>query len=190
MNIFILFYYFYYKFIIIFLFYKHFIYEIYLFIYICTHTHIYIGFPGSLVVKNSPANEGDTGSIPGSGSSLGEGHVNQIQYSCLGIPMDREAWWPTVLGIAKSQTWLSMQVWKYIYGGGLLPKSCPNLVTQWTVAHAQQAPLSWDFPGKNTGVGCHLLLQGIFPAQGTNLGLLNCGQILIFFFHLFLLVGG
>ena len=68
------------------------------------YTHIYIGFPGGLVVKNSPANEGDTGSIPGSGSSLGVGHVNPIQYSCLGIPMDREAWWPTVLGIAKSQT--------------------------------------------------------------------------------------
>ena len=28
-----------------------------------------------------------------------------------------------------------------------------------------------DFPGKNTGVGCHFLLQGIFPTQGLNLGL-------------------
>ena len=36
--------------------------------------------------------------------------------------------------------------------------------TQWTVAH--QAPLSMGFPGKNTGAGCHFLLQGIFPAQG------------------------
>ena len=26
----------------------------------------------------------------------------------------------------------------------------------------------WDFPGKNTGMGCHLLLQGIFPTQGWN----------------------
>ena len=31
---------------------------------------------------------------------------------------------------------------------------------------ACQAPLSWDYPGKNTGVGCHFLLQGIFPTQG------------------------
>ena len=38
---------------------------------------------------------------------------------------------------------------------------------------AHQAPLSWDFPGKNTGVGCHFLLHGIFPAQGLNLGLLQ-----------------
>ena len=35
-----------------------------------------------------------------------------------------------------------------------------------------------DSPGKNTGVGCHFLLQGIFPAQELNLGLLHCRQIL------------
>ena len=37
---------------------------------------------------------------------------------------------------------------------------------------------SWDFPGKNTGVGCHFLLQGIFPTQGLNPRLLHCRQIL------------
>ena len=37
----------------------------------------------------------------------------------------------------------------------------------WTIAH--QALHPWDFPGKNTGVGCHALLQGIFPTQGPNL---------------------
>ena len=36
----------------------------------------------------------------------------------------------------------------------------------------------WDFPGKNTGVGCHSLLQGIFPTQGSKSGLLYCRQIL------------
>ena len=36
----------------------------------------------------------------------------------------------------------------------------------------------WDFPGKNTGMGCHFLLQGIFPIQGSNPGLLYCRQIL------------
>ena len=35
-----------------------------------------------------------------------------------------------------------------------------------------------DSPGKETGVGCHALLQGIFPTQGSNPGLLHCGQIL------------
>ena len=37
---------------------------------------------------------------------------------------------------------------------------------------------SQDSPGKNTGAGCHSLLQGIFPIQGSNLGLLHCRQIL------------
>ena len=42
----------------------------------------------------------------------------------------------------------------------------PDSVTLWTVA--RQAPLSMGFPGKNTGVGCHLLLQRVFLAQGLN----------------------
>ena len=36
----------------------------------------------------------------------------------------------------------------------------------------------WNFPGKNTGVGCHFLLQGIFPTQRSNPGLLHFRQIL------------
>ena len=36
----------------------------------------------------------------------------------------------------------------------------------------------WNVPGKNTGVGCHFLLQGIFPTQGSNQGLLRCRRIL------------
>ena len=43
---------------------------------------------------------------------------------------------------------------------------------------ANQASRPWDSPGKNTGVGCHFLLQGIFPTQGLNLGLLHCRQTL------------
>ena len=41
-----------------------------------------------------------------------------------------------------------------------------------------QAPLSVEFPGKNSGVGCHFLLQGIFSTQGLNLCLLPCRWIL------------
>ena len=48
---------------------------------------------------NSPANEGDVGYIPGSGISPGEGNDNPLQYSCLGNPMDRGAWWATAHGI-------------------------------------------------------------------------------------------
>ena len=61
-------------------------------------------------------------------------------------------------------------------GGGLVSKSCPTLATLWTAA--RQAPLSVDSPGKNTGVGCHFLLQGIFPTQESNPGFLHCRQIL------------
>ena len=42
---------------------------------------------------------------------------------------------------------------------------------------------SWDFPGKNTGVGCHFLLQEIFPTQGSNLGLPYCRQTLYHLSH-------
>ena len=49
--------------------------------------------------------------------------------------------------------------------------SCVQLfATSQTVAH--QTPL-WGFPGKKIGVGCHLLLKGIFPTQGSNLRLLE-----------------
>ena len=71
-----------------------------------TYTHIYtcvynMGFSGGSVLKNLPANVGDAGSIPALGRSSGEGNGNTLQYSCLGNPMDRGAWWATVHGVAK-----------------------------------------------------------------------------------------
>ena len=56
------------------------------------------GFPGDSVVKNPPANAGDTSSIPGLGRSPGEEIGNLLKYSCLGYPMDRRA---IVSGVAK-----------------------------------------------------------------------------------------
>ena len=41
----------------------------------------------------------------------------------------------------------------------------------------------WDFPGKNTGVGCHCLLQEIFLTQGLNLSFLHCRRILYCLSH-------
>ena len=41
----------------------------------------------------------------------------------------------------------------------------------------------WNSPGKNTGVGCHSLSQGIFPTEGSNPGLLHCRQILYLLRH-------
>ena len=57
--------------------------------------------------KNLPANAGDTGLIPGSGRSPGEGNVNSLQYSCLENLMDRGAWRSTIYGVKKSWTRLS-----------------------------------------------------------------------------------
>ena len=71
---------------------------------------LYLGFPGSSVVKNPPANAGDprdVGSIPRLGRSPGRGNGNSVQYSCLGDPMDRGTWWATVHGVASSWTRLS-----------------------------------------------------------------------------------
>ena len=50
------------------------------------------GLPSGSAVKNPPVNTGDMSSIPGSGKSPAEGHGNPFQYSCLGNPMDKEAW--------------------------------------------------------------------------------------------------
>ena len=64
------------------------------------------------MVKNLPANAGDTGhvdSTPGLGRSPGGGNGNSLQYSCLESPMDRGAWQATVHGVAKSQAYLSHQ---------------------------------------------------------------------------------
>ena len=58
-------------------------------------------FPSGSMVKNLPANAGDTGSVPGLGRSPGEGNGNPLQYSCLGNPMDRGAWQATVHGVTK-----------------------------------------------------------------------------------------
>ena len=66
-----------------------------------------MGFPHGSVVKNPPANAGDTGLIPGLGRSPGRGNGNQFQYSCLQNPMGRGAWSATVHGVAKSWTLLS-----------------------------------------------------------------------------------
>ena len=122
-----------------------------------------------LEVKNPSDNAGDAGnssSIPGSERSPVGGHDNPLQHSCLENPMDRGAWWDTVQSVAKSRTRLKQLSTHALYPTRLL---CP-----------------WDFPGKNTGVGCNFLLQGIFLTLGSNphlLSLLLSRQILLLLSH-------
>ena len=68
--------------------------------------HIY-GLYQKLSSKEPTCNAGDTGLNPGLGRSPAEGNDNLLQYFCLGNPMDRQAWWATVHGVTKSQTWPS-----------------------------------------------------------------------------------
>ena len=60
----------------------------------------------------------------------------------------------------------------YQGGGGLVAKLCP------TVRPHARILCPWDSPSQNTGVDCHFCLQGIFPTQELNPGLLHCRQIL------------
>ena len=63
--------------------------------------------PGGAGLGNPVASaeaQRDSGSIPGSGRSPGEGHGNPLQYSCLENPTDRRAWWATFHRVTKSQT--------------------------------------------------------------------------------------
>ena len=70
-----------------------------------------------------------------------------------------------------------IRAWEY--GGGLVPKSCLTLgLLQPRWLWPARLLCLWDSLGKNTGVGCHFLLQEFFPAQGSNPGLLHCRQIL------------
>ena len=84
-------------------------------------------------------------------SCIGEENGNPLQCSCLENPRDRGAWWAAVYGVAQSRTRL-----KRLSSSSSSRLLCP-----------------WDFPGKNTGVGCYFLLQGIFPTLGSNLCLLH-----------------
>ena len=58
-----------------------------------------------------------------------------------------------------------------------MAQSCPNLLRPHGLSPTRLL-CPWDSPGKNTGVDCHSLLQGVLLIQGSNLGLLHCRQIL------------
>ena len=66
-----------------------------------------MGFPGGLDGNEYACKAGELGLIPGSRRSPGEGSGNLLQYSCLGNPMDREAWWAALHGVVKSLIQLS-----------------------------------------------------------------------------------
>jgi len=127
-------------------------------------------------------------------SCIGEGNGSPLQRSCLENPRDGRAWWVAIYGVAQSWTRLKqlssssspseealltfsyfqkMPSLSLLYC--LVAESCPTLRPHGLWSARLLCP--WDFPGKNTRVGSHFLLQGIFPTQELNLHLLHCRQI-------------
>ena len=86
----------------------------------------------------------DTGLIPGSGRTPGEGHVNPLQYSCLENPMGGGARWAAVHGIAKSQTQLSDFTFTFHF----------HALEREMASHS--SVLAWRIPGMGSLVGCRL----------------------------------
>ena len=87
---------------------------------------------------------------------------------------------PYKLILKKKITFFFPQRYKSFVLGIVKVKSLSHVqlfATPWTVACTRFLH-PWDFLGKSTGVGCHFLLQGIFPTQGPNPGLPNCRQTL------------
>ena len=84
---------------------------------------------------NLPASSGDMSSIPGSGTSPGEGNGNLLQYPCLENPMDRGAWKAVVYGVADGQTRLSDFTFTFHF-----PALEKEMATHSTV-------LAWRIPG-------------------------------------------
>ena len=102
------------------------------------------------------------------------------------IPWKRK-WQPTPVFLPgksygqKSLVGYSPWGWK-IVGQDLVAKLCPTLL-QPRELQPTRLLCQWDFPGKNTGVGCHFLFQEIFLAQGLNPGLPHCRQTLYCLSH-------
>jgi len=127
-----------------------------------------LGFPACAKVKNLPANardRRDTGLIPGSGRSPGEGNGYPLQYSCLENLMDKGAMWATRHRVAKNWTrlkWLSTHAaWEaHLWGSDLMSihpiHSCSSF-----------HPMKWSLFHKLRGLGemkdfltlCMLLLK-------------------------------
>ena len=127
------------------------------------------------------------------GNPHGEGNGNPLQCSCLENPRDSGAWWAAVYGVAQSRTRLkrlssssSMHCsWDFVQPlWKILTVNCSvtfnSLQPPWA-DYSLPGSSVHGISGRNTGVGSHSLLQGIFQTQGSNPDLLHCRQSLYHF---------
>ena len=138
------------------------------------------------MVKNPPSNAGVAGDvdlIPESGRSPGVGSGNPLQYSCLENPHGQRSlagyssWGHKESDMTEATEHTRTQDKGYVtacihyllcvYYCVLVAQSCPTLCNPEGCC-LPGSSVHGDSPGKNTGVDCHLLLQGILPARGLN----------------------
>ena len=110
-----------------------------------------LNFPGGSMVKNLPANTGDTGSISELRRSPVEGNGNPLQYACLGNPMDRGAWQPTVHIVTKeSDTSQRLKQQTKRLAQGVANKALPCQVGDGPFAGSLllsgECPTAWEIP--------------------------------------------
>ena len=122
-------------------------------------------FPGGSGGKASTYNVGDPGSIPGSGSSPGEGNGSPLQYSCL----EKSHGWRNLVGYGpwgcKESDRLSDFTFTFIF----IKNEGHSVVSNSLRPHRLYSP--WNSPGQNTGVCSLSPVQGIFLTQGSDPGI-------------------
>ena len=111
-----------------------------------------LGFPGDSVVKNSLANAGDAGSVPGLGRSTEEGNDNPLQYSCLENPVDRGR------SLAGYSPWGRKRV--YMTERLTLPQDFSVEFTEQTQTARDKITQCYD--GKRTSSGLKLFIPRIY----------------------------
>ena len=140
------------------------------------------GFPGGPDGKESACNAGNPGLMPGLQRSLGEGNGNALLYSCLEYFMGRGAWWATVHGFTKSQTWLSK--WQFHFHSSQ-PLSTPSTPSSQLQAWACDPSLFNQVQATNSGkhkshsVHYDPFLSPVFPNHITLLHIILNSPIII-----------